>query len=222
MVDVEDGATNFPGFGGKSGSSSVDDVERHHEFDRAAHALRFIARVRPVAVVCDNVVGFKPWIEGFCRRLEAEGYHVESRKLSLNTWTDAASTRFYVFALDVRRAPRTALTRALEMVDALQAARGQRPPAPIQDALLVPGAWFWEQHVQPLVAPTAGGASQPVGRACEPTENESAWEQEAERFRSLWRSQGFEHHGARPWTEVSLNPPLLHGASTQGSRCGAG
>ena len=97
------------------------------------------------------------------------------------------------------------------MVDALQAARGQRPPAPIQDALLVPGTWLWEQHVQPLVAPTVGGAARPVGRAGEPTENDSAWEQEAERLRSRWRSQGFEHHGARPWAEVSLNPPLLQG-----------
>ena len=167
--------------------------------------------MRPAAALCEHVVGCKPWLECFCLRLQAEGYHVESRQLSLNAWTDAASTRFYIFALDVKRAPRTALTRALEMVDALQAARGQRPPAPIQDALLVPGTWLWEQHVQPLVAPTVGGAAQPVGRAGEPTENDSEWEQAAERFRSFWRSQGFEHHGARPWTEVSLNPPLLQG-----------
>ena len=195
----------------RTGSGSVDGVEQHHEFDLTAHALRLIARVRPVAALCENVEGFKPWVPGFCLRLQAEGYHVGSRKLSVKAWTDAASTRFYIFALDVKRAPRTALTRALEMVDALQAARGQRPPAPIQDALLVPGTWLWEQHVQPLVAPTVGGAAQPVGRACEPTENDSAWEQEAERLRSLWRSQGFEHHGARPWTEVPLNPPLLRG-----------
>ena len=75
----------------------------------------------------------------------------------------------------------------------------------------MPGTWLWEQHVQPLVAPTVGGAAQPVGWASEPTENDSAWEREPERLRSLWRSQGFEHHGARPWTEVSLNPPSLQG-----------
>ena len=69
----------------RTGSSSVDDVENHREFDLADHALRFIARVRPVAALCENVMGFQPWVEDFCLRLEAEGYHVESRKLSLNT-----------------------------------------------------------------------------------------------------------------------------------------
>ena len=205
---------------------SVSPAGRIPERGQAAAALMMLKtpRIRPCspcpAIHCQGATrgrvvrtrrGIQAVVEGCCLRLEAEGYHVESRKLSLKAWADAASTRFYVFALDVKRAPRTALTRALEMVDALQAARGQRPPAPIQDALLVPGTWLWEQHVQPLVAPTVGGAAQPVGRAREPTENDSSWEREAERLRSLWRSQGFEHHGARPWTEVPLNPPLLQG-----------
>ena len=137
----------------RTGSSSVDDVEKHCEFDLAAHALRFIARVRPAAALCENVVGFKPWIEGFCQRLEAEGYHVETRKLPLNTWTDAASTRFYIFALDVRRAPRTSLTRALEVVDALQAARGATTSCP--DTGCIAGAW----------AMALGAACPAVGRA---------------------------------------------------------
>ena len=37
------------------------------------------------------------------------------------------------------------------------------------------------------------------------------WEEEARALRERWRSQGFRHHNARPWTEVPLSPPLLRG-----------
>ena len=103
----------------RAGSSNCCDVEQHQEFDLKAHALRFIAKVRPVAAICEHVMGFKPWLEGFCNTLEAEGYHVESRRLPLDVWTDVASARFYMFAVDARRAPRAALASALNLVDAV-------------------------------------------------------------------------------------------------------
>ena len=110
-------------------------------------------------------MGFKPRLEGLCNTLEAEGYHVESRRLPLDVWTDVASARFYMFAVDARRAPRTALASALNLVDAVQAAQKQQPRVPIRDSLLVPGTLLWEQHVQPLFALSFGNVAQPFAGA---------------------------------------------------------
>ena len=77
--------------------------------------------------------------------------------------------------------------------------------------LLVPGALLWEQHVQPLFALSFGNVAQPFAGASKTAEKGWVWEEEARALRERWRSQGFRHHNARPWTEVPLSPPLLRG-----------
>ena len=115
-------------------------------------------------------------------------------------------------------------------MDALQAAQEQRHPLSIGDVMLAPGIFLWEQRVQPVLTaprrsggsgvsqPTAGqgssnpalqvGTTQPVADLVL-----SAWEREAQALRAHWHAQGFEHHGARAWTEVPVSPPSLRGLS---------
>ena len=188
----------------RTGFHESGNVERHEDFDLAAHAREFVRKTRPLLALFENVVGFEPWLDAFCHDLEAEGYHVGSRTLALTPWVDASSPRIFILAIDGRSAPRAALTAALELVDALQAGRSEEPRVPVQDALLVPGTFLWEEHVQPILAarPIAAGAAQRV---------DAVWAHEGQALRSFWGQQGFEHHDARFLTEVSLNRPLLRG-----------
>ena len=89
--------------------------------------------------------------------------------------------------------------------------RSKQPRVPIRDSLWVPGTLLWEQHVQPLFALSFGNVAQPFAGASTTAEKGWVWEEEARALRERWRSQGFRHHNARPWTEVPLSPPLLRG-----------
>ena len=135
--------------------------------------------------------------------MEGEGYYISPRKWCLNPWAEASSTRIYLLAVDGRRAPRTALSTALKLADALHEGRCERPPHANQHAFLVPDTALWQQHVQPLLESNnrqrvpesvGGGASQHVISVL--------WAAEAAALRRRWHAQGFEHYAERPWTQA--------------------
>ncbi|MCP4243351.1 MAG: hypothetical protein GY772_22570 [bacterium] len=192
----------------RMGSRNRDNVEHHPDFALTEHTLKFIFKTRPLAALCENVARFDCWVEDFCAQLALEGYHAQWRVLPLDIWVDAHGSRVYIFAVDGRRAPATAVETMVDIVDTLQAARQEEPPTAVRAFMLSPGTFLWGQHVEHLlVAPsTDSDAAQPAGNS-EPC----VCERQARFLRERWRRQGFEHHDTRAWTEVPYCPPALRG-----------
>ncbi len=188
----------------RTGSRDEANVQEHPDFPLTTEAIRFVERTRPLAALFDNITPFARRAEGFCGELRERSYHASWRILHFNLWVHGTGDRLYVFALDARRVPPSALEETLRAVDEWQASRALFPPAPLRSFFLTPGTVLWEQHVASLLS-LGGMAAAGAGMG--------AWIREARELRELWRSHGFELWDARPWTEGPRSLPSCRGLS---------
>lgn len=210
-------------FTSQRGGHGQAEVRQHREFCKGEWTTRCIARIRPRMFLLENVPAFAGCRDeplqadsrqtkgaSFCSEMSAQlrqlGYAVEHTILDLRVWTEARSSRVFVFGVESGLGEGL-VHRAIGLAERWQEARSRSPPVPWTEALSRTGSeeWLEEQALwgSSTVPPPSvlSGAQDVDGEACESLGEAAKWEQQAGRFRRQLAQRGRSYHDAQPWSK---------------------